>query len=422
MDNQIKMMADFTNAPKFNTLPPSVTQQLKIHLLDTLASLIFSVRENTPQKVERSLASLSGLSGNFFPLQLPANHAAQYYTTLIRYPDFMDNFLAKESTCHPSDNVGALLAVAHNREISGASFLSAMAVAYEMECRLVEQFPLMVKGYDHTALLAFSVTAGISRLLELTHEQTMNALSIAGCSYNPLVSSRASYTTQWKGLASSLVNAGCMSICMLAKEDITGPTQLFELPEKGYNAIYGMELKYDWTKDNLDLIPRCSLKSYNAEVHTQSAIAAALELRKKHPINMDQIKSIDVTTFLTAFHIVGGGQYGKRTVVYSKEQADHSMAYIIAVALIDGDVQPSQLTPERINSSDVQQLLQKVNVHTGFPFHKPVKVAGLLDPYTAAYPDKLKSSVTIHLENGTIFKAEKNSIKVFLQIRLPGKM
>lgn len=413
MNNQIQMMAEFATAAKFNTLPAKITQQLKIHLLDTLASVIFSIHESTPQKVAQSLGLLSGLEGADFPLRLAADHAAQYYTSLLRYPDFMDNFLAKESTCHPSDNIGALLATAHVEEISGAAFLSALAVAYEMECRLTQELPVMIKGYDHTALLAFSATAGMSRLLGLSVAQTMNALSIAGCSYHPLVTSRASYTSQWKGLASSLVNAGCMNVCILAKQDITGPTQLFEIPEKGYNAIYGMKLEYDWSQDNLDLIPRCSLKSFNAEVHTQSSIAATLELRAQHRFNNAQIKSIDVTTFLTAYHIVGGGEYGNRTLVHSKEQADHSLPYVIAVALLDGDVQPEQLTPERITRTDVQELLQKVKVHTGFPLHKPVKMAGLLDPYTAVYPDKLKSSIAIRMEDGALIKAEKEDYKGF---------
>ncbi|HWV66681.1 MmgE/PrpD family protein [Chitinophaga sp.] len=413
MSTQIQMMAEYTNSIEFSSLPPAIIQQLKIHLLDSLASLIFSTRESLPQKVARALGRLSGIQGTGFPLKLAPNFAAQYYTTLIRYPDFMDNFLAKESTCHPSDNIGALLAAAHAEEVSGSGFLAAMALSYEMECRLTEQLPVMISGHDHTTLLAFSATAGIGKLLKLPADQLMNALGIAGCSYHPLVTSRASYTSQWKGLASSLVNEGCMNICMLAQENITGPVQLFEIPEKGLNDIYGLKLEYDWTKDKFELIPRCCLKTYNAEVHTQSAIAAAVELKEQHHIKAEDIRQVDVTTFLTAFHIVGGGEYGSRTLVHSKEQADHSMAYVIAAALLDGEVTPAQLTPERITRTDVQELLQKVATNTGFPLHRPVKVAGLLDPYTAAYPDKVKSSVAIRMKNGTIFKAEKDTYKGF---------
>jgi 2-methylcitrate dehydratase len=89
------------------------------------------------------------------------------------------------------------------------------------------------------------------------------------------------------------------------------------------------------------------------------------------------------------------------------------MPYVIAVALLDGQVYPEQLFPERINQPDVQELLQKVDVHTSFPLHKPVKLAGLLDKNTEAYPDKLMTQVTIELKNGEKFSAEKESYKGF---------
>jgi 2-methylcitrate dehydratase len=411
MTHQIRQIAAFTLNKQFEDISKAHIDQLKRHLLDSIGSFIFSISEDVPQKVKKAIAGISGVSGSKFPLQLPANLAAQYYTSLIRFPDFMDNFLAKESTCHPSDNIGALLAVAHLGTISGKDFLTAMAISYEIECRLTEQMPIMVKGYDHTALLAFSATAGAGRLLKLSQNQMMSALGIAGCSFNPLVTSRASYTSQWKGLASSLVNEGCINICMLARENITGPRHLFEVPEKGYDAIYGMTLDYDWSEDQFDLLPRCSLKIFNAEVHTQSAIAAALELKHAHNMDPAAIENIDITTFLTAYHIVGGGEYGHRNKVYSKEQADHSMAYVVAVALLDNDLYPEQLTPERIKRSDVQDLIEKVTVHTGFPIHKPVKLAGLFDPFTAAYPEKLKCRITVTMESGEEFVCEKEDYR-----------
>lgn len=69
----------------------------------------------------------------------------------------------------------------------------------------------------------------------------------------------------------------------------------------------------------------------------------------------------------------------------------------MAVALLDGQVYPEQLTPERINRTDVQVLLQKVKVGTVSPLHKPLPLAGLLDPYTAAYPDRVKAKIEIKL-------------------------
>ncbi len=405
-------ITQFALSAQFEDIPATTVEQLKRHLLDSIGSFIFAQDQPPVIKLRKAFAGLEGESVTAIR-DLPFDKMAQYFTALIRYPDFMDNFLAKESTCHPSDNIGPVLAADKLRPLSGKEFLLGMAIGYQEECRLTKEMPVMVKGYDHTALLAFSITAALSRILNLTEAQASCALGMAGCAFNPLVTCRAGYTTEWKGFASSSVNAGCATIVLLAKNNMTGPIDLFEKPEKGYNAIYGMNLNYNWENEKFDLIPCCILKSYNAEVHSQPAVEAALELKAKHSFEPAEIEKIDISTFLTAYHIVGGGEYGDRKTVYTKEAGDHSMPYVIAVGILDGQVYPEQLYPERIMQPDVQELLQKVNVHTSFPLHKPVKLAGILDKKTEAYPDKMISEVTIELKNGEKYALEKESYKGF---------
>jgi len=411
---QCEKIARFALTTTFEQLDASLVNQLKIHLLDTLGSIIHASDRPTIQKFIHALKffGAGGRCATRFagPLHFP--HAAQLYTALLRYPDFMDNFLAKEATCHPSDNTGALLAAAQLTDASGKDFLTALAVGYYIECKLCEEFPVMMKGFDHTVLLGFSVTAGIAKLIGLTQEQTAHALAITGCFINPTVKCRASYTYEWKGLASSQVAGNCAQIAWFAKNNITGPISLFE-GRKSYKDIYDMELKTEWQQEDFNLLKRCCLKSYNAEVHTQSAIEATLTLREQHSINAGNIKHILVETFLTTYHIVGGGEYGDRSTVHSKEQADHSLPYLIAVALLDGKIMPEQLLPERINSDDVQSLLKKVKVTTAFPIHEPKKIVGMIDPYTRAYPDHVPVEVTVELTDGTKFHCKTDTFKGF---------
>lgn len=407
-------LAKFIHSTNHHTLNDAILQQLKKHLLDAVGSLLFATTQPAIQKMVRYLMQLGEGGKCTAPLvgQTAVDRAAQLYTALIRYPDFMDNYLGKEATCHPSDNIGALLAAAQLTRCSGRDFLLAMALGYEIECRLVNEIPVMVKGFDHTVLLAYSVTAALCKLLSLSEQQTAHALAIAGNSINPLVTCRASYTYEWKGFASSQVAQACTNIVGLAQQDVTGPVSLFE-GAKGFEEVYGMELKYDWEKEDFSLIGKCALKSYNSEVHTQTAVEAALELKKTHGFTIPDIETIDVTTILTAYHIVGGGAYGDRTNAYSKEQADHSLPYVLAVALIDEQVYPAQLFPERIKRPDVQQLLQKVKVHTSSKLHKPMLLAGLLDPYTEAYPDKMISKVEITLTDGRKLELKKEDFHGF---------
>jgi 2-methylcitrate dehydratase len=416
MDTSLQtfQLAEFALTADYSRLEKNTVDQLKRHLLDSLGSLFESLGKPSVRKMAHQLEAM-GTGGNCkVPVlgSLSADRAAQWYTALIRYPDFMDNYLGKESTCHPCDNIGSLIACSELRKLTGRDFLTAMAVSYQVQCRLIEEIPVMTEGIDHTLLLSFSITAGISRLLKLSKEQTAHALAISGSMISPLVTSRASYTYEWKGFVSSLVAQNCVNIAFLAQQGMTGPIALFE-GAKGFQDIFKMKLDYDWSKESFELIPKCILKRYNAEVHSQSAIDAAILLKREHKFQADEIEKVEVTTFLTAYHIIGSGEYGDRQKVYSKEQADHSLFYVIAVALLDGEVYPAQFEPERINRDDVQDLLQKVHVHTKFPLHKPVKIAGLLDGYTEAYPDKMKAKVEISLKDGRKLHMEKEDYPGF---------
>jgi 2-methylcitrate dehydratase len=407
-------IADFILSVEPEQIGKEITDQLKRHLLDSLGSMFLAMDKPPIQKLVQQLKILGEGGKCRVPVlgSLACDRAAQLYTALIRYPDFMDNYMGKEATCHPSDNIGVLLSAAQLNNTSGKDFLTAMAIAYQIQCRLVEEIPVMKEGIDHTLLLSYSLVSGISKILGLEREQIAHALSIAGCTIAPMVTSRASYTYEWKGLASSMDALDCMNIVLLAQQGMTGPIALFEGP-KGFQEVFDMKLDYDWKNETFELISKCVLKRYNAEVHSQSAVDAALELKKEHNLVASDIAKVDVTTFITAYHIIGSGAYGDRKIVRSKEQADHSLHYVIAVALLDGEIYPEQFAPDRILKQDVQDLLQKVNVNTKFPLHKPPVVAGMLDPYTQAYPDKMKTKVEITLNNGKSFTQEQDDYPGF---------
>jgi len=414
MEFQNEKIARFALTPNYEKLGSKNIDLLKRHLLDSLGSLLYSATSTTVHKLVQQIQSLGEGGPCRVPLlgRIAFDRAAQLYTAMIRYPDFMDNYLGKEATCHPSDNIGALLAASQLTAGDGKDFLAAMGLAYEIECRLTEEIPVMKEGIDHTLLLTYSIVASVSKLIGLTEKQITHALAIAGSSMSPLVTSRASYTFEWKGFASSLDALNAVQAVLLSKHGMTGPVQLFEGP-KGFEDIFGMKLKYDWSQDGFELIEKCILKSYNAEIHTQPAIEAAVDIRRNNKFSIQDIEKVEVTTFLTAYHITGSGTYGDRKDVGTKEQADHSLFYVVAVALLDGMVYPEQLTGERIRERDVQDLLQKVDVQTKVPFHKPVTVAGMLDPYTLAYPGKVMAKVEVVLNDGRKFTVEKEDYAGF---------
>jgi 2-methylcitrate dehydratase PrpD len=108
------------------------------------------------------------------------------------------------------------------------------------------------------------------------------------------------------------------------------------------------------------MVARTVIKRHNAEIHAQTAIDAALELKRQHRCVAGDVDRIDVEVFDVAYKIIGGGEEGDKSIVCTKEDADHSLPYLVAVAILDNEVLPAQFAPDRIQRADVQQLLCRV--------------------------------------------------------------
>src|SRR5689334_16626428 len=137
-------IARFALSRRFEDVGPDNIEQLKRHLLDATGSMIHASTKPAIQKLVNQMRIMGEGGPCKVPLlsALPYDRAAQLFTALIRYPDFMDNFMGKEATCHPSDNIGSLLAISQYKPTSGKDFLTAMAIAYQLECRLVQEIPV----------------------------------------------------------------------------------------------------------------------------------------------------------------------------------------------------------------------------------------------------------------------------------------
>jgi 2-methylcitrate dehydratase len=398
---QAERIASFACAASFEDIPPDAVDRLKRTILDSIGCA-YGALDGPP--IRTLLDHVERFGGNPMATVIgghrtAADHAAMANTALVRYLDFMDSFIGPSETCHPSDNIGGVLAASEVAGGSGRDFLTALAVSFEAFIRLVDRLPIMNAGFDHTTQLGISIAAGQARALGLDPERAVNAIAIAASDFASLAVMRASPTSQWKGLASASVANGVTTTTFLAAEGITGPLAVFEGPRGFFEAVKeGQAL--DWSDRVLDGVLDTCLKRYNAEVHTQSSLEALLTLRREHRFTGDDVESIAIETFLTAFDIVGGGEYGDRSVVATKEQADHSLPYLAAVAVLDGDVWPEQFRPERIVRSDVQALLKRVKVRTASGISKPHELARRIDPFTRVYPGKMRSKVTVELRDG----------------------
>lgn len=354
----IQAIAGFATAPP--VLEPAARERLKLSVLDTLGCAIGALGAGPVQAV-RSVVEAFGGNGTCTVIGGPPSapdRAAMMNGSLVRYLDFMDNYLRPGEVCHPADNFAAVLAAAEHAEASGADFLVALAVAYQVQARLLD-LPTMRAGVNYTTPLAFSVAAGASCALGLDAAQAAHALALAGVGAVSCAVIQAEPVSQWKGLSSGEAASRALGNTYLARAGITGTLGVFDGPFGIFHLVDG-KLDHDWSREPLDAPLKTSIKKHNAEFQSQTAVDLAIDLRRQ--IGGAAIGKVVLEVADGAYNVIGGGSYGPKAECRIKEQADHNLPYLVAVALLDGEVWPPQFTDERINRADVQALLRKVEV------------------------------------------------------------
>jgi 2-methylcitrate dehydratase len=391
---QVETLAKYAARASFADLSAESRRQLPIHILDSLGCCIAALEAGPIQACREQVTEFGGAGpcaliggGKSNPI-----YAAFWHTALVRYVDFMDNFLAPTETCHTADNFGVALTIADYAGASGRDLMLAVALAYTVQSRFVDHANFMTRGFDHTAQLAFSLGAASGRLLGLDEQQIGHAIAMAAVSDASFAVVRAKPLSQWKGLASAQSALGSMNALFLARRGVEGPLRVIEGP-LGIDHLLGMKIQIDWDKQGYEGVVESTIKKYNAMIHTQSAVHCMIELVNQHEIDNDKVASIEAEVFQLCYDFAGGGLYGVDKVVETKEQADHNLPYLLAVALLDHDVMPAQFTPERIIKPDVQGLLKKVSVR---PNHE----------YTDQYPRKMPAKITIRLKDGKTIEHE----------------
>jgi 2-methylcitrate dehydratase len=391
---QVEALAKYAVGASFADLSAQSRKQLPIHILDSLGCCLAALGAGPVDACRDQVGEFGGIGPCALIGGGKANpvYAAFWHTALVRYVDFMDNFLAPTETCHTADNFGVALTIADYVGASGRDLMLAVALAYTVQSRFVDHANFMSSGFDHTAQLAFSHNAAAGRLLGLSEDQIANAIAMAAASDASFAVIRAKPLSQWKGLASAQSALGAMNTLFLARCGVEGPLQVIEGP-MGIDHLLRMQINIDWDKVGYDGVVESSIKKYNSMIHTQSAVHCMVELGSQNKIDPGKVISVEAEVIQLAYDFAGGGLYGIDKVIRTKEQADHSLPYLLAVALLDGDVMPAQFAPDRIIKSDVQALLKKVSVRPNREF-------------TEVYPAKMPAKITVRLQEGQVIEHE----------------
>ena len=388
---EVERLAAYAHRAQFGDLSPESVRQLPIHILDSLGCSVAALGAPPINAFRAQVHDFAGTG----PCSLIAGgssnpvYAAFWHTALVRYVDFMDNFLAPTETCHTADNFGSVLTAAEYVGASGRDLMLGVALSYTVQSRFVDHANFMTRGFDHTTQLAFSIPAAAGKLLGMSEGQIAHGMAMAASSDASFAVIRAKPLSQWKGLASAQSALGAMNALFLARRGVQGPLAVIE-GTNGIDNLLHRQIDIDWEHEGYEGVVTSTIKKYNAMIHTESAVHCMIELVGQQAIQSDDVISIEADVPQITFDFAGGGLYGAVGAnITTKEQADHSLPYLLAVALLDKSVMPAQFAPERINRSDAQQLLRKVVVRPD-------------SDYTREYPTKMPARITVRLKNGTV--------------------
>jgi 2-methylcitrate dehydratase len=384
MDGAEKRLVDFADALSFAELEPELLHAIKQRFIDTIGCALGAFREESSEIARRiavAHSSADGVGVLGTSLQSSPELAAFANTAMIRCLDLNDDYFGKDGP-HPSDMIGALLAAAESTHADGRTFVVAMTVAYEILCTLVDAVGLRDKGWDYVGFTAIAAALGTARLMKLSPEETRHALSLAAVPNWTLGQTRLGELSMWKGLASANACRNAVFACTLAREGISGPYLSFE-GKSGVTAQITGPLDLSALGRHPLRAGVVYLKSWPVFYSGQASVQAALALRAALPA--DQIEWITIESYS---RLLGRGASDReKWAPKSRGTADHSVAFCVAAALLDGEVTAETFEAERFLDADAIALMAKIELRE--------------DPeFTRQYPEVWNCRITAKSRSG----------------------
>ncbi|MES2999859.1 MAG: MmgE/PrpD family protein [Pseudomonadota bacterium] len=370
MDAFTRNIARYAASLQYAQLTPAAIHATKRLLVDSFACAVGAM-ECEPVRIACEVAKAASsmppatVWGSGEKSSIEA--AAFANGVMVRYLDFNDTYMSLEAS-HPSDMFAAILAVAEARRASGEETLLALVVACEVEMALADSCNLFRKGFDHGLYIGLGTAAGVGRLVGLDVERMGNAISLACTPNVPTRQTRSGELTMWKGCAASASARSAIFAVQLAQQGMTGPTEAFE----GRHGIFQQV-----TNGAFELVPlsdgktpfaveRSAIKYIPTEYNSQLPLYQALQLRKK--VAWEDIEAIDVQTYNFTFTEIGSEPEKWRPT--TRETADHSLPYMLAVTLMDGGISVESFSDERIRDPRLPGLMDRIRIAENAEFSR----------------------------------------------------
>ena len=367
MSTVVERIGEYAAALKTEDLGGEVTDYAKRILLDSLACGYGGIESEPARIVRHGVAELGGdaqatLLGK--GARANAQFAALANGVAIRYQDYSDVYFGPAWTAHPSDTIATVLAAAEWCGRSGRDFLLGMVIAYEVQMRFSDlPVPknLWHRGWHHTAACSYAAAAGAGRMLGLDGGQIGHAVALSGARSNTLAEIRHGDIPMDKALSAPIVASQAILYALLARQGFTGCSTLLEGPYGfGKSVAGGVDVEPLVPQRGDFRILKIGLKPYPVEGMTPAMVQAAIELRNAYKLDPGEIESIRILAHEEA--VTKPSWDDRKLAPTTKETADHSFYYCVAVGLVAGECTSGHFNDEWLRNPTIAALMAKTRL------------------------------------------------------------
>jgi 2-methylcitrate dehydratase len=385
MDGTTRKLAAFTASFRYENLSASAIHATRRLMVDTIGCAVGGYHSE-PARIARRLAArtVSNPPGLVWGSGAASSLEAAAFANgvMVRYLDFNDTYMSVE-VGHPSDFIPAILVAAESVGANGKQALLAIVTGCEVFASLADACNLFRKGFDHGLYIGLAAAAGAARVLGLNEEQSGNAIALACTANVPLRQTRSGALTMWKGCAAPAAAKDGLFAALLAREGMTGPSAAFEGRHGLWDQVTGRFDPAPLGEGSTLGVERTGFKYFPTEYNSLVLLELMLKLRPQ--VRLEEIESIHVDTYHFTYAEIGSEPAKWRPT--TRETADHSLPYMLAVLLMDGGVTVQSFSEERIRDPLLPQLMDRIHIREN-------------DEFTAKYPHSIEGRIEVRTLGG----------------------
>ncbi len=390
-----RIISEYAVGLNYEDLPERVIKEVKRFLYDSIGCA-YGAQKTKDVNIIRDLYTEIGGKKEAtvigFGNKLPAFNATLINSLMIRSLDFNDIYW-KNDPSHPSDIIPAALSVGEMIGASMKEVIVAIVLAYEFEQRLClfAKPGVRERKWHHATLTQFVSPIVAGKLLGLTVDEMVNAIGINGSHNHTIGCPTAGKLTMMKNTVDPMAVQSGVFAALMAKKGFTGTEKVFEGKEGFMDSFVGWNSKeekenptemmgrdgiseWSWDVDALIgnlgknyKILECGMKAFPTEALTHTHISCAIKAMTEYNLDYNDIEEVKVTAFAQAYDILFDPAKYKPE---SRETADHSLPYCLAVAIVDKKITTKSFSDEKLKDPRIFEVINKIKGEPSTEFEK----------------------------------------------------